>query len=86
MPRNARIGAPGSLDHLIVRGIERSEIFEDDADRDSFIERLGQVSIDTRTHHYPASCLYRQPKLPFDNLPVNGQNDQTIMHSAHSWT
>ena len=49
MPRKARIDAPGALHHLIVRGIERKEIFQDDADRDFFVERLGQVLLDTRT-------------------------------------
>ena len=33
MPRNARIDAPGALHHIIVRGIERRKIFNDDVDR-----------------------------------------------------
>jgi len=49
MPRKARIDAAGALHHLIVRGIERQEIFKDDTDRNSFVDRLGQVSLDTRT-------------------------------------
>jgi REP element-mobilizing transposase RayT len=49
MPRKARIDAAGALHHLIVRGIERKVIFRDDADRDSFVERLGQVLKDSRT-------------------------------------
>jgi REP element-mobilizing transposase RayT len=49
MPRKARIDAPGALHHLMVRGIERKAIFRDDADRDSFVERLGQVLMDSRT-------------------------------------
>ena len=36
MPRNARIDAPGALHHVIVRGIERRKIFNDDVDRDNF--------------------------------------------------
>jgi putative transposase len=52
MPRKARVDAPGALHHLIVRGIERKEIFQGDADRDSFLERLGQVSIDARTDSF----------------------------------
>jgi putative transposase len=46
MPRKARIDAAGGLHHIIVRGIERRKIFWDDADRDSFVNRLGQVLID----------------------------------------
>jgi REP element-mobilizing transposase RayT len=49
MPRKARIDAPGALHHIIVRGIERRKIFWDDVDRDSFIDRLGQVLPETHT-------------------------------------
>jgi REP element-mobilizing transposase RayT len=34
MPRKARIDTPGALQHVIVRGIERRNIFFDDMDRD----------------------------------------------------
>jgi REP element-mobilizing transposase RayT len=40
MPRQARIDAPGALQHIIVRGIERKRIFFDDQDRDNFVARL----------------------------------------------
>ena len=40
MPRQARIDAPGALHHVIIRGIERKRIFEDDKDREDFLERL----------------------------------------------
>jgi putative transposase len=40
MPRKSRIDVPGVLHHIIGRGIERSRIFLDDEDRDSFVERL----------------------------------------------
>ena len=30
MPRQARIDAPGSLHHVIIRGIERKPIFHDE--------------------------------------------------------
>ena len=46
MPRKDRIDAAGALHHIIVRGVERRKIFWDDADRDSFVNRLGQVLID----------------------------------------
>ena len=49
MPRKARIDAAGALHHIIVRGIERRKIFWDDADRDSFVKRLGQVLTETQT-------------------------------------
>ena len=49
MPRKARIDAPGALQHIIVRGIERRKIFLDDTDRHSFIDRFGTILKDTNT-------------------------------------
>ena len=49
MPRKARIDAPGALHHIMVRGIERKNIFYDDIDRDNFLERLGTVLTETQT-------------------------------------
>ncbi len=49
MPRKARIDAPGALHHIIVRGIERRKIFEDDTDRNNFLDRLGKVLSETGT-------------------------------------
>ncbi len=49
MPRKARIDAPGALHHLIVRGIERRRIFQDDWDRNHFLGRLGSVLMETGT-------------------------------------
>ena len=40
MPRQARTDAPGALHHIVIRGIERRGIFEDDEDRKDFLERL----------------------------------------------
>jgi REP element-mobilizing transposase RayT len=52
MPRQSRIDAPGSLHHIICRGIERRKIFRNDADRDDFVERLSWVVSDTATSCY----------------------------------
>ena len=52
MPRQARIDAPGALHHVICRGIERRKLFLDDTDRDNFIERAGNLFIQTATPCY----------------------------------
>ena len=52
MPRSARIDIPGVLYHVIVRGIERRDIFLDDDDRLSFVQRLSSLLEKTST-----SCL-----------------------------
>jgi REP element-mobilizing transposase RayT len=52
MPRKSRIDAPGALHHIIARGIERRQIFENNADRDSFLARLGDILKETETSCY----------------------------------
>ena len=42
MPRQARLDIPGALHHIMVRGIDKSNIFRDDEDKIRFLERLGQ--------------------------------------------
>ena len=43
MQRKASIHAPGSVIHIIVRGIERRQIFKNDQDLERFLEKLGDV-------------------------------------------
>ena len=52
MPRKARIDAPGALHHIIIRGIEKRKIFEDNKDRNQFIKRLGDILTETETPIY----------------------------------
>ena len=52
MPRQARIDAPGALHHIIVRGIGRRKIFDDDTDRFDFLQRLGPILEQTQTVCY----------------------------------
>ena len=57
MPRKARIDAPGALQHIIGRGIERRKIFWTDADRDDFVERLGAIIEESSTECYAWALL-----------------------------
>ena len=52
MTRQARIDAPGALHHIICHGIERRQIFVDDADRDHFVQRLATVLSETSTKYF----------------------------------
>lgn len=52
MLRKSRIDAPGALHYIICRGLERRPIFEDDFDRDRFVERLGTILQETATPCY----------------------------------
>lgn len=56
MSRLPRLDAPGLLQHVISRGIERTSIYRDDCDRDAFLRRLEQVLEETQTRCY-AWCL-----------------------------
>jgi putative transposase len=49
MPRQARLDAPGTLHHVIARGIERREIFVGQGDYDDFVARLERACALDRT-------------------------------------
>ncbi|MBL7174089.1 MAG: transposase [Desulfobacteraceae bacterium] len=57
MPRQARLDAPGTLHHVIIRGIEKRKIFDDKYDRKNFITRLGDLASDTKTEIYAWSLM-----------------------------
>ena len=44
MPRGPRLDAPGTLHHVMVRGIERRPIFRDEEDRADFVARLAALA------------------------------------------
>jgi putative transposase len=52
MPHGAWLDAPGTLHHVIVRGIEKRRIVNDVADRKNFVKRLGGLSAETKTNIY----------------------------------
>jgi len=52
LPRHARLDAPGTLHHVIIRGIERRRIINDDEDRMNFTSRMGGIASDTGTIIY----------------------------------
>ena len=43
MPRTARIDIPNLLQHVIVRDIEKRDIFTSDDDRLDFVQRLSRL-------------------------------------------
>ncbi len=52
MPRLARLDAPGVLHHIMIRGIERRNIFYTDNDREDMLDRLSILLPETRTYCY----------------------------------
>ena len=57
MPRQARLDAPGTLHHVIIRGIEKRKIVNDKYDRKDFVTRLGDLASDTKTEIYAWSLM-----------------------------
>jgi putative transposase len=47
--RKARTDAPGALHHIIVRGIDRCDIFRDAVDCENFLSRLGWLLSESST-------------------------------------
>lgn len=57
MPRGARLDSPGTLHHVMVRGIEGNSIVADDEDRMYFVSRMGKVAAATGTSIYAWALL-----------------------------
>lgn len=57
MPRQARLDAPGTLHHVIIRGIERKKIVSDDTDKRNFVSRMGTIASETKTSIYAWALL-----------------------------
>ena len=75
MPRSARLDAPGALHHIMIRGIERRQIFRDNSDREDFLSRLEKLLPATQTSCYAwafipnhAHFLFRTGKVPIATL------------------
>jgi REP element-mobilizing transposase RayT len=52
MPRHARLDAPGTLHHVIIRGIEKRRIVADKKDQLNFVSRMGNIASETGTEIY----------------------------------
>lgn len=75
MPRSARLDALGVLHHIIIRGIERRNIFRDNRDRENLLERLGRLLLETKTACYAwaflpnhAHFFFRTGEVPIATL------------------
>ena len=52
MPRQAGLGTPGTLHHVVIRCIEQRKIVADNIDRRNFVDRMGYLSSETDTVIY----------------------------------
>jgi len=70
MPRKARLDAPGTLHHIIVRGIERRRIVDDDLDRQDFVSRVGKVAVESETSIYAWALMTNHAHLLLRSGPA----------------
>ena len=75
MPRQARLDAPGVLHHIMIRGIERRNIFLNKRDREDFLGRLSKLLPQTETACYAwvfipnhAHFLFRTGLAPLSSI------------------
>ena len=52
MPRQARLDSPGTLHHVMIRGIERGDVVSGEKDREQLVSRMGDLAEETRTKIY----------------------------------
>ena len=67
MPRRARLDAPGTLHHVIVRGIEKRRIIDDVAGRKNFVNRLGELAGGTKTVIYAWALMTNHAHILFSS-------------------
>ena len=60
MPRKTRLDAPGTLNRVIIRGIERRPIVNDDKDRENFVSRMARLTDETNTGIFAWKKLWGQ--------------------------
>src|SRR5512146_392043 len=70
MPRQARLDSPGTLHHVMIRGLERGTIVRDDTDRAEFVTRLGDLARATGTAIYAWAILPNHIHLLVRSGPV----------------
>ena len=73
MPRKSRIDAPGALQHVIGRGINRQAIFSEKADYKDFLYRLGEILSESNTSCYAWALIpnHFHLLLRTGNVPVS---------------
>jgi putative transposase len=82
MPRKARLDAPGALHHIMVRGINKAAIFNDDQDRNKFLERLGATVSEAKCAIYAWVLMTNHVHLLFKS---GGKGISTTMRKLLTW-
>ena len=82
MPRKARLDAPGALHHIMVRGINRFNIYHDDQDRNKFLERLGATVSEAKSEVYAWVLMTNHVHILFKS---GNKGISTVMRKLLTW-
>jgi len=82
MPRQARLDIPGALHHIMVRGINKSTIFEDDQDRVQFLNRLGENVTGAHASVYAWALMKNHTHLLFKS---GNPGMSSVMRKQLTW-
>ena len=82
MPRQARLDAPGALHHIMVRGINKAAIFNDDQDRQKFLDRLGETIVSAKCSIYSWVLMTNHVHLLFKS---GGKGISAVMRKQLTW-
>jgi putative transposase len=82
MPRQARLDVPGALHHIMVRGINKTNIFKDDQDRARFLERLGATITNGQCTIYAWALMNNHVHILFKS---GKQGISSIMRKLLTW-
>jgi putative transposase len=69
VPRQARLDSPGTLHHVMIRGIERRPIVKDEQDRRDFVLRLGKLARETATSIYAWALMSNHAHILLSSGP-----------------
>jgi putative transposase len=79
MPRQARLDIPGTLHHVMVRGIERKRIVSDDRDRSECMRRISHIATETETPIYAWALMTNHLHILLKSGP------QGLPHFMRRW-
>jgi putative transposase len=82
MPRQARLDAPGALHHIMVRGINKTEIFSEAKDKKMFVERLSAAVIEGQCAIYAWAVMDNHSHILFRS---GKQGISDIMRKVLTW-
>ncbi len=87
MPRQARLDSPGTLHHVIIRGIEKRRIVNDKVDQARLVQRMGDLLKETGTSIYAWSVMTNHAHILLKS-GIRSQKGGKFVQNVHktTWT